>query len=227
MKKCKTCNELKPKTEFYKISGKHYVFPECKKCANLRHTLWCKNNRKRLNEFKRIWRRKNKEKVKECAKRSDQKCFLRVRAQNKKYRENHPDRIKLYWQRAHAKFVSTPFGRITARMRAGLANSLKQKKKGRHWETLVGYTVEDLYKHLESKFTDGMSWENMGEWHIDHIVPVSRFKYNNTDDPEFKVCWGLNNLQPFWAKDNLSKLNKTPQEWVEWKSGIKGLNNEN
>jgi len=84
---------------------------------------------------------------------------------------------------------------------------LRANKAGRTWESLVGYSVWDLQVHLQSKFTDGMTWERFlkGEIHIDHIIPKSRFHYETPDDPEFKICWGLNNLQPLWAKDNLSK----------------------
>ncbi len=70
------------------------------------------------------------------------------------------------------------------------------------------YTVDDLKRHLESKFQDGMSWDNYGEWHIDHIKPETWFNYSSVDDEEFKKCWALDNLQPMWAKENISKGNK-------------------
>ena len=53
-----------------------------------------------------------------------------------------------------------------------------------------------------------MSWDNYGEWHIDHILPDSSFYYVSTEDDEFKKCWALSNLQPLWAIDNLKKSNK-------------------
>lgn len=59
--------------------------------------------------------------------------------------------------------------------------------------------------HLESKFVEGMTWENRSEWHIDHIRPIASFNYATPDDPEFKQCWSLSNLQPLWAKENMSK----------------------
>ena len=102
-------------------------------------------------------------------------------------------------------------------MGSAIWHSLKSIKARRHWETLVGYTVDDLKKHLESLFRDGMSWENRGKWHIDHIVPRFRFHYEKPEDPEFKVCWGLNNLQPLWGADNLSKGAKTMEEWRKGK----------
>ena len=64
--------------------------------------------------------------------------------------------------------------------------------------------------HIESQFKEGMSWKNHGihGWHIDHIRPISSFNFESCNDPEFKECWALENLQPLWAKENLSKSNK-------------------
>ena len=77
------------------------------------------------------------------------------------------------------------------------------KKKDR---TIVelGYSANDLKTHIESLFIEGMSWENWGEWHIDHIKPVSKFEKNDLPS----VVNSLSNLQPLWAKDNLSKSSK-------------------
>ena len=46
-------------------------------------------------------------------------------------------------------------------------------------------------KHLEKQFTKGMTWENHGKWHIDHVIPDSHFKYINVEDKEFQECWAL------------------------------------
>lgn len=75
-------------------------------------------------------------------------------------------------------------------------------KKGRT-ENLLGYTRDDLVSHIESNFEDGMSWDNYGEWHIDHITPISHFLKEGNDMPH--VVHALGNLQPLWAFDNLSK----------------------
>ena len=82
------------------------------------------------------------------------------------------------------------------------------RKNGIKWENIVGYTVQELKKHLENLFQPGMSWNNYGNWHIDHIIPKSFFEYKSMNDVEFKYCWSLNNLQPLWAKDNLKKGDK-------------------
>ena len=83
--------------------------------------------------------------------------------------------------------------------------SLKDKKGGRSWETLVDYTLKELMDHLETNFLEGMSWDNYGNWHIDHIKPVSSFNINSFDSDDFRECWELTNLQPLWAEDNLKK----------------------
>jgi hypothetical protein len=73
---------------------------------------------------------------------------------------------------------------------------------------MVGYSAEQLKEHLEKQFNDGMSWENYGEWHIDHIKPISSFEFDSSDDEQFKVCWSLDNLQPMWGIENIKKGNK-------------------
>jgi 5-methylcytosine-specific restriction endonuclease McrA len=83
--------------------------------------------------------------------------------------------------------------------------SLRGSKAGRHWETLVGYTFLALMCHLESLFQPGMTWENYGEWQVDHIRPIASFTFTSADDPEFRQCWALSNLQPLWATDNHHK----------------------
>lgn len=83
----------------------------------------------------------------------------------------------------------------------------ERKWAGRTWESLVGYTLGDLLRHLERKFLPGMSFDNYGRngWEVDHIIPRSAFNYNSAEDIDFKRCWALENLQPIWRKDNQRK----------------------
>ena len=75
---------------------------------------------------------------------------------------------------------------------------------GKHG-SVFGCSVGQLVEDIECKFTDGMSWENYGEWHIDHIVPCRAFIGK---DNWVAQAFNYNNLQPLWAKDNLSKSDK-------------------
>ncbi len=85
-----------------------------------------------------------------------------------------------------------------------------KRKIGKTME-LTGCSKEELITHLESKFTEGMTWENYGKWHIDHIRPCASF---NLEDPEEqKKCFHWTNLQPLWASDNLAKSDRL--DWVK------------
>lgn len=53
-----------------------------------------------------------------------------------------------------------------------------------------------------------MSWNNYGEWHVDHIVPVASFSFASADDADFKACWAITNLRPLWADANMQKHDK-------------------
>lgn len=103
---------------------------------------------------------------------------------------------------------SDPKYRLNCRMKANIKRCLREGKSGRSWALLAGYSVADLYRHLERQFLPGMSWANMGEWHIDHRLPLSSFKFETFDDPEFKAAWSLTNLQPLWSAENFSKGRK-------------------
>jgi len=107
-----------------------------------------------------------------------------------------------------AQYRAQPKQRVDQRMKTAIKLALGEKKAGRKWESLVDYTLDELYVHIEKQFLPGMSWENMGEWHIDHILPRASFNYETEDDPEFKACWALTNLRPLWWRDNISKGDK-------------------
>ena len=86
--------------------------------------------------------------------------------------------------------------------------ALRGTKNYRCWEKLVGYTLEQLIDRIERQFQAGMTWENYGEWHIDHIRPIASFTFTKAEDVAFRECWSLDNLQPLWAKDNIKKGSK-------------------
>lgn len=95
--------------------------------------------------------------------------------------------------------------RLHRAMRRAVLRCLNGKKGNRKWESIIGYSREKLKLHLEKLFKEGMTWENYGQWHIDHINPMSAHKFSTEHDEGFRRCWALSNLQPLWAKENMSK----------------------
>jgi hypothetical protein len=94
---------------------------------------------------------------------------------------------------------------LEKRVSEQIRSMLKGGKRGRSWADLAPFDVQELKDHLERQFLPGMSWRNMPEWHIDHIVPKSTFEYESPEDDGFKAAWALTNLRPMWAEDNVRK----------------------
>lgn len=115
-------------------------------------------------------------------------------------REITNERRRAKWaKRSNGEKLRTYFG-------AAISHSLKGRTKGgKGWQAILGYTADDLRAHLERQFQRGMTWDNYGEWHVDHILPVASFQYETVDSPEFLACWALTNLRPLWARDNIVK----------------------
>jgi hypothetical protein len=93
--------------------------------------------------------------------------------------------------------------KLSKNLRNRLNGAIKLNTKSASTLELLGCAVEYLEHHLESQFTEGMSWDNHGEWHIDHIIPIDSFDL--TDPAQQRECFHFTNLQPLWAKDNWSK----------------------
>lgn len=114
---------------------------------------------------------------------------------------------KTYQAARQHKYRSTIMGRLRNRISRSMNYALRSGMNGKSWQEAVGYSIKDLKVHIEHQFVGDMSWEKfmLGEIHIDHIRPMSSFSFGDYSDLEFKQCWALENLQPLWAKDNLSK----------------------
>lgn len=155
--------------------------PEIKEKRIKYHKDWSKDNRKELRKYHSKWRDENKE---------------------------HVNKYKRDYERNRRR--EDPKYRLSARTRTTVYTCLKEANVAKYRKTfeLLGYSIDELMKHLESLFTEGMTWNNYGEWHVDHKIPMSSFQFDTTEDLEFKECWKLRNLQPLWGSDNLSKGTK-------------------
>lgn len=176
-----------------------------KECERKRYEL----NKEEKKKYAREWSINNPEKRREYRRRHSQKMRKinpeGLKEKIKKWRSENLDKIRVYDRERR----SVPQVKLNNSIANGIRKTLARGcKGGHHWESLVGYTIDELKKHLGKQFKDGMSWGNYGEWHIDHKIPVSAFNFKVPEDIDFKLCWNLNNLQPLWAEENMSKSNK-------------------
>lgn len=109
---------------------------------------------------------------------------------------------KKYINKWMAEHRATPYGKAIAFMRKSVTRVLNFKNFQKSSDVL-GYSKLELISHLEKQFLIGMSWSNYGEWHIDHITPISFMLKDIGDDA--KTINALSNLRPMWAADNLRK----------------------
>lgn len=109
-----------------------------------------------------------------------------------------------------AKRRSTPWGRINNCVWPIMHGAVRLKSnRETKYTRAMGHTWADLAEHLENQFTPEMNWENWGSvWELDHIIPVSSFKYETIDDPLFRECWSLSNLRPLLREENQRKAAK-------------------
>jgi hypothetical protein len=90
-------------------------------------------------------------------------------------------------------------------LRVRLARSVKRcraAKVGRTIE-LLGCSLKELREHIEAQFEPGMTWDNYGAWHVDHIRQCCTFDL--TDEAQQRVCFHCTNLRPLWAEANLAR----------------------
>ena len=152
-------------------------------------------NKERLSKYYSSWASKNKKHLKEYI---------------KNYREENKDNIR----KTKNKYERTrkskdPIYKLIANFRTAIWTVLKENNitKFGHYFEVLGYSPDELVKHLDVQLKDGMTWQNYGEWHVDHKLPLSSFTFNDMNDPEFKRCWALENLQPMWGGENIRKYN--------------------
>jgi 5-methylcytosine-specific restriction endonuclease McrA len=138
---------------------------------------------------------------------------------NRKYWENEKENIlkrkKRYYAEMELRQIRknkrrAPKYRLNATISQAICVSLQGVKAGRHWEDLVGYTLEELIKHLKKTMPEGYHWEDYinGKLHVDHIIPKSAFNFTKAEHIDFQRCWALSNLRLLSAKKNRQKKDK-------------------
>lgn len=188
---CPSCESMKTKTSFNKHGKRHDgLQSNCRECMHNKQKRWSETikGKKKLNKY----RKENKEKLLEYG---------------KKYRKEN--RAKLSMQEANRIKNDVNF-KIRKLMRSIVIQSIKRVSKNncKYSSTITQLGCTDIFfkEYIESKFKKGMSWDNHGDWHMDHIKPCSSFDL--TDPEQQKLCNHYSNLQPLWSYENLKKGDK-------------------
>ncbi len=220
MKTCKRCKETKPLCAFSKNSkAKDKLQYVCKDCSKAITDEWKANNpekyaakKKRDNANREYSSEKSKEYRQNAILKNPEKELNRSK---KRWADNKEDMSKKHkeWAEKNREYLREKAKRryhtkkddITFKLRHTLRTRINKyitSKSGSHVSDL-GCSIPELKAHLESQFQDGMTWENHGDWHIDHIRPLASFDLSDRD--QFLTACNYKNLQPLWAVDNIRK----------------------
>ncbi len=120
----------------------------------------------------------------------------------------HKDNREKVNERRRERRKNDPSFRMLSNLRRRLSYlvSLHSAKKSKQTLSLLGCDMPFFLNHLKYKFTEGMTFDNYGEWHIDHIKPCDLFDFTIKEHQE--QCFHYTNLQPLWSIDNRIKSNK-------------------
>ncbi len=169
---------------------------------------WRAENADKVRDYHRARYEANREEIKARARQWRVDNLDRKREINRAWNDANREKANSAFRRSKQKRRLSPGVRAFESVSEQIRAALRGQKDGRSWESLVGFTRVGLVAHLERQFHGGMSWENYGEWHIDHIIPVASFAFASPEDEEFTACWSITNLRPLWAADNIRKADK-------------------
>lgn len=209
MKACSMCRKEKPRSEFHvDRSKKTGMTSRCKTCSKEYVDRYYRDNRYRLIKASKDRYTQNADKVSEANKKryleeDESTRAARKRARKAVYWENREENIRKSSDYHLSRMKEDPFYRFKARCRKRVWAAFNENGYSKKTKTfdLIGCSQEFLLRYMEGKFSEGMSWDNYGEWHVDHIVPFSAA--SNQDEVQ-ALCHYLN-LQPLWADENVSK----------------------
>lgn len=172
----------------------------------------CREHRLLSKVFKEQ-RKKNHDENKEERNKKVREYIARPEIRAKKqeydmeYRKRNAKKIdtRVYQWRVE-RMARDPLFKFKERLKTRIHHAFRAMgmKKPKHSMELLGGTLEEIQRHIESKFTDGMTWGNYGKWHADHFIPLSS---GQTKEEMIQLCHYMN-LQPLWALDNLRKGKK-------------------
>ena len=188
---CSCCKCQLPRTdEYFCKTGRYYANGECRLSSICKKCEILRSDKTKRKVYNKKHYHKNSANLKQYA---------------KEYRQTHRASINRY---VNQRLKNDPGYRVRHHLGSRIRSALEKYKKrgyGKAAKTmdLLGCTISEFMAYMGAQFVHGMTWDNYGEWHIDHIIPCVVFDL--TDPVEQKQCFHYSNLQPLWAKDNYEK----------------------
>ena len=157
-------------------------------------------NRERRREQMKEWDLKNKEHIKEYRLKNKE----HKKEYNKEY-NSRPETQELKRNHNRNRYHTDINFRLKKICSTRLLQALKGFDKAASTMKLIGCTIDELRKHLESKFEPWMTWENqgLGGWDVEHIKAC--FHFNLADPEQQRECFNWSNLQPMEHIANIKK----------------------
>lgn len=193
----------------------------CKICQKKYSSLYYSNNKENINICNKKWKEDNKALVSEMSKRYYEENKEKILTNQKEHFQSNKDRIRetkrIYYLKNKDKILKNKSNYIKKRkkddklyhltisIRSLIKSSFRRKKfNSKRTLDIIGCSYLEFKLYIESLFKDGMTWENYGDWHLDHKIPISWA----TDESDIIRLNHYTNFQPMWAFDNQSKSNK-------------------
>ena len=216
VKYCPRCKKFLLRDSFYKSNQtKDGLYGYCKSCSK---TIRTKEDKRSYN--RKYYKTESGQKSYKKYIQSDKKKIV-----DKKYYQTEKGKICI--KRQSVKYISSgkcaEYYRVRYKqdikfrlkrlLRSRMNLALTNNQKSGHSLELLGCSIDELKVHLEQQFEPGMTWNNYGEWHIDHIIPCNYFDL--TKEENQRICFNYRNLQPLWAEENNKKHDLVPENVEE------------
>lgn len=218
LKICTKCHKEKTIDQFHKkTSSKDGYRSNCRECSS----EYNKIRKEKSKEYNKKYRKENSESLRENKRRYYLENIEYFREKNKNNRESLDKNKKREYQKKYYnkeetkkrikeyrknRYEKDPLYKLTLNIRKRIRISLKSKliKSVSKYEEILGCSFQEFKVYIESLFIENMSWDNYGQWHLDHKIPISWAK---TEEEVYELSH-YTNFQPLWMIDNLSKGNR-------------------
>jgi hypothetical protein len=175
-----------------------------------RGRAWYARNREDKLVKNAAWRAANADRQRNLVVQWQKRNPEKVAAKTREWRARNVEHARALARKNAARLRATPWGDITQKVFRSLRSALRRGGGGASkYAAALGYTWAELHAHIKAQFCDGMTWDNWGTlWELDHIKPLSAFRYETLDCPLFREAWALSNIRPLERIANRRKFNR-------------------